>query len=131
MLFRVEKMNKPKRSTYSAEFKAKVALQAVRGKLTVNEIAKEFAVHPNQVTNWKKQLLDSVTNLFADGRAAKAESEQSEQLQAHLYQQIGQLKVELDWLKKKSCPGQLKFGAQWSSRRASGSTLNGNVNCSD
>ncbi len=94
-------MNKPGRKTYSSEFKAKVALEAVRGRLTVNEIAKQFAVHPNQVSIWKKQLLDSITEIFADRRGKQTASEDAEQLQMHLYQQIGQLKVELDWLKKK------------------------------
>lgn len=95
-------MNKRGRKSYSPEFKAKVALEAVRGKLTVNEIAKQFEVHPNQVGIWKKQLLDSIADIFADGRSKPAASENAEQLQAHLYQQIGQLKVELDWLKKKA-----------------------------
>ena len=94
-------MNQSGRKTYSPDFKAKVALEAVRGKLTVNEIAKQFAVHPNQVGIWKKQLLESIADVFADGRAKRSKSENAEELQAHLYQQIGQLKVELDWLKKK------------------------------
>ena len=57
-------MSKQSRKTYSPEFKAKVALEAVRGKLTVNEVAKQFEVHPNQVSLWKKQLLDSVQDIF-------------------------------------------------------------------
>lgn len=93
-------MNQSGRKTYSPDSKAKVALEAVRGKLTVNEIAKQFAVHPNQVGIWKKQLLESIPDVFANRRAKRATSENTEQLQAHLYQQIGQLKVELDWLKK-------------------------------
>lgn len=95
-------MSKQARKTYSPEFKAKVALEATRGKLTVNEVAKQFEVHPNQVGIWKKQLLDSIQDIFADRRVGRAEAETAEQLQAHLYQQIGQLKVELDWLKKKA-----------------------------
>ncbi len=94
-------MNKSGRKTYSPEFKAKVALEAVRGKLTVNEITKQFAVHPNQVSIWKKQLLESISEVFADGRTKRIATENTEELQALLYQQIGQLKVELDWLKKK------------------------------
>lgn len=95
-------INKSGRKTYSPDFKAKVALEAVRGKLTVNEISKQFAVHPNQVGIWKKQLLESITDVFADGRTKQVATENTEELQAHLYQQIGQLKVELDWLKKKA-----------------------------
>lgn len=94
-------MNQSGRKTYSPDFKAKVALEAVRGKLTVNEISKQFAVHPNQVGIWKKQLLESIIEVFADGRTKRVAAENTQELQAHLYQQIGQLKVELDWLKKK------------------------------
>ncbi len=88
------------RKIYGAEFKAKVALEAIRGQKTVNEIASAMGVHPNQVTAWKKQALEELPQIFSNGRARteKAEAE----LKAALYQQIGQLKVELDWLKKKS-----------------------------
>lgn len=93
-------MSKAKRKTYTAEFKAKVALEAIKGKLTVNQIAKTYSVHPNQVGSWKKQLLEALPDVFARGGGNADKS--NEQLQAHLYQQIGQLKVELDWLKKKA-----------------------------
>jgi putative transposase len=87
------------RKHYSAEFKAKVALEAIKGQKTLNELAALHAVHPNQITNWKKQVLDEIPAIFSNRRAHDKQSE--EELQAHLYQQIGQLKVELDWLKKK------------------------------
>lgn len=87
------------RKQYSAALKAKVALEAIKGHRTINEIAGAYGVHPNQVQTWKKQALDQLPELFADGRSRAAHTD--EQLQAQLYQQIGQLKVELDWLKKK------------------------------
>lgn len=91
---------KSQRKRYSAEFKAKVALEALKGQKTTNEIAAKFQVHPNQVTQWKKQLLEALPSIFSDRRLR--DDKEREQLEANLYQQIGQLKVELDWLKKKS-----------------------------
>ena len=87
------------RKRHSAEMKAKVALEAVKGQKTVNEIASEYGVHPTQIAQWKKQLLEALPQIFSSRRAKGAQAE--EELKATLYQQIGQLKVELDWLKKK------------------------------
>lgn len=87
------------RKHYSAEFKAKVAIAAIKGDKTVNEIASTYGVHPNQVTTWKKQALSVIPDAFSSRPARQAEAD--EELKARLYQQIGQLKVELDWLKKK------------------------------
>lgn len=89
-----------KRRRHSPDFKAKIAAEALRGMKTQNEIAAEFSVHPLQVTQWKKQMLTGLPALFG-AKPDKSEAEQ-EELVARLYQQIGQLKVELDWLKKKS-----------------------------
>jgi transposase-like protein len=88
------------RKKHSAEFKAKIALEAIKGLKTINEIASEAEVHPTQVTLWKKQLLEEIPSLFASTRSQKQKKD--EDLTAALYQQIGQLKVELDWIKKKS-----------------------------
>ena len=88
------------RKRYSAEFKARVALEAVKGLKTVNELASTYGVHPTQITHWKHQLQKEVPHIFSAGRD-KREHDQ-EALQARLYQQIGQLKVELDWVKKKA-----------------------------
>ena len=88
------------RNHYSADFKAKVALAAIKGHQTVNEIASIYGVHPNQVMQWKKHVLDAVPDIFSVRRAREAQDD--EELKAQLYQQIGQLKVELDWLKKKA-----------------------------
>jgi len=90
---------KQQRRTHSAEFKTKVALESLKERKTVSEIASEYQVHANQVSSWKNQLLENITNVFSDGRSNSKETEEKE---ARLYQQIGQLQVELDWLKKKS-----------------------------
>jgi transposase-like protein len=87
------------RNHYSAEFKVKVALAAIKGQQTVNEIATAYGVHPTQVLQWKKQALEALPDVFSVRRMRTAQSEEA--LKAPLYQQIGQLKVELDWLKKK------------------------------
>ena len=89
-----------KRRRLSAEFKAKVALDAVRGQKTVSQLASEHQVHANQISQWKKQLLEALPEVF--GRRREQDATQQQELVSELYQQIGQLKVELDWLKKKS-----------------------------
>ena len=89
-----------KRRRLSAEFKAKVALDAVRAQKTVAQLASEHKVHGNQISQWKKQLLEALPEVF--GRRREQDAVQQQELVNELYQQIGQLKVELDWLKKKS-----------------------------
>jgi transposase-like protein len=87
------------RRNHSAEFKARVALEAVKGIKSMSELASEYEVHPTQISKWKKQVLKELPGIFSDRRKQDADSE--EELKARLYQQIGQLQVELDWLKKK------------------------------
>jgi len=89
-----------KRRRFTAAFKAKVAMEAIRGRRTVAELAGDYEVHPNQVTQWKKQLQDAASEVFSRGREQDAAAQA--ELTDRLYQQIGQLKVELDWVKKKS-----------------------------
>ena len=89
------------RKTFSAEFKAKVALAALKGDKTINEIAGEHEVHPNQVTTWKKEALAGLVEVFSGKRGRKSRSLSGVDPET-LYSQIGRLKVELDWLKKKS-----------------------------
>ena len=91
---------KQTRKKHNAAFKAKVALTAVRGDRTIAELASAFGVHPNQIYNWKKQLLDGAVSVFEGGGAA-AEGTVSEAQVDLLYRQIGQLKVENDFLARK------------------------------
>ena len=88
-----------KRRVFGGAFKAKVALAAVRGEKTTAELAAEFQVHASQVAAWKQQLLAGAAELFEDGRRQRDESAAEEQ---ELYEQIGRLKMEVEWLKKKS-----------------------------
>jgi len=87
------------RKSYSSELKARVAMAAIKGEETINEIASRYDVHPNLVSQWKKQAQEGMAGIFSDRRTRDGRDE--EQLRDQLYQQIGQLKVELDWLKKK------------------------------
>jgi len=88
------------RSKLDSSLKAKVALEAIKGEKTIAQLASEYGVHPNQIGQWKKRLLEGLPGLFSDKR--KKKEKDSEELSDELYRQIGQLKVELDWLKKKS-----------------------------
>ena len=88
------------RTKRTSEFKAKVALAAIRGDKTVAELASLYKVHPNQITTWKRQAQDHLAAAFDCKRTKSVKAD--EKLKEALYCQIGQLKVELDWLKKKS-----------------------------
>lgn len=88
------------RKSYSADMKAKIATEAIKGQRTVQEIASHYGVHPGQVAQWKKHAIERLPQVFLDGRSRDDRAD--EELKAELYQQIGQLQVELDWLKKKS-----------------------------
>ena len=92
-------MNKRRRS-FTREFRAKVALAAVRGDKTTAQLASEFGVHTHQVSSWKKRLLEGVVELFADGRVRKKDEATADE--GELYEQIGRLKMEVEWWKKKS-----------------------------
>jgi transposase-like protein len=94
-----------KRRVFGASFKAKVALAACRGDKTTAELASQFGVHAGQVTAWKKQLLEQAAELFEDGRRSRREDRSADE--EALYAQIGRLKVELEWLKKKICRARL------------------------
>lgn len=88
------------RKSYSADMKAKIAMEAIKGQRTVQEIGSHYSVHPSQVAQWKKHAVEHLAQVFQDGRSRDERAD--EELKAELYQQIGQLQVELDWLKKKS-----------------------------
>jgi transposase len=87
-----------KRRSHTNEFKARIALEAVRADRTINEIASEYKIHPNMVTKWKKQLMERLPDVFEHGMKEKPDDAEKEEL----YKQIGKMKVELDWLKKKA-----------------------------
>ena len=87
-----------KRKKFTKEFKAKVAVEAVKGQRTVNELAAEFGVHPSQIGLWKKQLLETAPEVFGSGKDREAERLEAER--DRLYKKVGQLQVEVDWLKK-------------------------------
>ena len=90
-----------KRRTHIPEFKAKVAMEAISGRKTIQEIAADHAIPPIQVSQWKKQLLEGASELFSRGRKDK-DKEDSQAKEAELFQQIGRLQMELEWLKKTS-----------------------------
>jgi transposase-like protein len=85
---------------FSAAFKFQVALEAAKGTKTLNELSSEYSVHPNQISGWKRELLESAETLFSN-KGARRQREQ-EALQTELYEQIGRLNMELEWLKKKA-----------------------------
>jgi len=88
-----------KRTQYSAEYKFRVALEAAKGDRTLNEVAGAHGLHPNQISQWKRQLLSSGASVF--GQSVKAAQVAQAGQEAQLFEQIGRLKMELEWLKKK------------------------------
>jgi putative transposase len=91
-------MNK-KRRRFTDKFKAKVALDAVRGVKTLSELASEYQVHPNQISLWKRQLVSEAPDLFSGNSSTRSKTE--EELTAPLYEEIGRLKMDIKWLEKK------------------------------
>ena len=88
------------RKKYSNELKARIALDAIRGQKTMSELASEYRVHANQIGRWKKQLLEAAPDIFTRGKDKEAEKNEVER--DHLYKKVGQLQIEVDWLKKKT-----------------------------
>ena len=88
------------RRKYDSRFKAEVALEAIKNQQTISQIASQYGVHPNQVSKWKRKAVEGLVEVFSDGKERKERDQQK--LIDELYRQIGKLKVELDWLKKKS-----------------------------
>jgi transposase-like protein len=89
-----------KRKQYTMQFKFKVALEAAKEAKTINQLASDYELHPSQVSGWKKQLLEEGPELF--NRQANRKQQKQAGQEAELYEQIGRLKMELEWLKKKS-----------------------------
>jgi putative transposase len=88
------------RKNHDAAFKAKVGLEALKGDRTIAELSSEYGVHPNQIRQWRQKLVDELPGVFSDRRQKK--DKEDEAVTSELYRQIGQLKVEMEWLKKKS-----------------------------
>jgi putative transposase len=86
-----------KRKQYNAQYKFETALEAARGLKTINQLASEKGLHPNQVSQWKRQLLEEGASIFSNGSAHQ--QREAAKLEADLYEQIGRLKVELEWIK--------------------------------
>ncbi len=94
----MEKRNKRK---FTAEFKVKVVIEALKERTTLEELARKYELHPNQIGNWKKEFLSKAASVFGSGNTNSPDKKQQEELLEKLYSQIGQQKVEIDWLKKK------------------------------
>lgn len=88
------------RTKHSNKLKAQIALDAIKGQKTISELASEYGVHANQISRWKKQLLDAAPVAFVRGKDKNANKEKKER--DHLYKKVGQLQIEVDWLKKKT-----------------------------
>lgn len=91
-----------KRQPRSAKFKLKVALEAAQEKETLNQIAAKYGLNPGQVSQWKRHLQSQGEQIFSKG--SQPNQKQQEKKEAELYEQIGRLKMELEWLKKKLGP---------------------------
>jgi transposase len=106
-------MSQNKRKQHTAQFKAKVALEAVKGEKTIAEIASQYSVHPTMINNWKRQLLGSASELFErSGKAPQPDPDSAAQID-ELYRQIGQLKVERDFLASRSARFGLPTEKPW------------------
>ncbi len=88
-----------KRRQFSDKFKAKVAVEAIKGMKTLAELSTAYKVHPNQISDWKKQLLTNAPELFSSGKKRRSKTE--EEITAPLYEEIGRLKMDIKWLEKK------------------------------
>jgi transposase len=88
------------RKKYSKELKARIALDAIKGQKTIAELASEYGVHANQISTWKRQLLEAAPEAFTRGKDKDAEKKEIER--DRLFKKVGQLQIEVDWLKKKT-----------------------------
>jgi len=87
------------RRKHSETFKARVALEAVKGVKTLSQLSSTYGVHPTVIGHWKRQLIEGAAGIFSRGSDPRGKSQ--EELVAPLYEEIGRLKMEIDWLKKK------------------------------
>jgi transposase len=117
-----------KRRTHSPEFKARVAMEAISSRKTIQEIAADHAIHPIQVSQWKRQLLDGASELFTRGSKSK-DKEEVQAKDAELFQQIGRLQMKLEWLKKISAALTPVNCASWSITTTLNSASAGSAFC--
>lgn len=94
-------MEKRLRRKFSADFKAKVVIEALKERISIEELASKYELHPNQISSWKKEFLEKASTVFACESDVSDDKKQQETMTEKLYAQIGQQKVEIDWLKKK------------------------------
>ena len=94
-------MDKRIKRKFSSEFKVKLVLEALKERNTIEELAKRYEVHPNQIGNWKKEFLSKATNIFNRDGETIQNQKQKDDLVEKLYTQIGKQKVEIEWMKKK------------------------------
>lgn len=101
-------MSRKVRRQFDGKFKSKVVIESLRERKTLSELCKDYDLHPNQITDWKKHVLEVLPDIFdkVDSRDSKSQKIDIEEITSPLYQQIGQLKVELDYLKKKCGHGK-------------------------
>ena len=92
---------KNKRRSFSASFKAKIAIEAIKEQMTLSELAQKYQLHPNQIALWKKEFLNNAESVFDRNKVQEADLESLRKQQGDLYKEIGRLKIEGDWLKKK------------------------------
>lgn len=95
-------MSKSKKRTFSPEFKARIALEAARGAKTANEIAAENEIHPVQVSQWKRDLLEGASSLFERASSSRKREKEQDREKRDMERKIGQLTIEVDWLREKS-----------------------------
>ena len=90
------------RKQYTPKFKARVAIEAIRGEKTLNQMGSQFGLHPVQIAHWRRTALDHIEDLFVDGRTRRGQDAEAEEDRDALFEEIGRLKVELDFVKKKA-----------------------------
>ena len=112
------------RKQHSAQFKARVAIEAIRGEKTLSQLGSQFKVHPMQIAKWRKAVMEQLPELFVDGRMRKASESKPDN--EGLYEEIGRLKVELDWLKK-SWNARLRNCGRWWTGTIRRSAFDGNA----
>ena len=116
-----------KRRRHTAAFKFRVALEALEGSKTISQLSSEYEIHANLIRAWKRQLQEDGPRVFATNGERKQREQEAQE--AELYEQIGRLKMELEWLKK-SCPLRSGRGGQWSIASMRRSVYGGRANCS-